>query len=121
MLSKYNGTLPRNISNQKTNDYLEEVCQLAGLTSLESKAQTKGGKRITKTAEKWELGSTHTARRSFSTNICLLGVPSLTIMQITGHRIEKAFMRYIKLNQEQHAKVMAGYWQKTVELVEENQ
>ena len=51
-LAKYNGTLPRNISNQKTNDYLEEVCQLAGLTSLESKAQTKGGKRITKTAEK---------------------------------------------------------------------
>ena len=42
-------------------------------------------------------------------------------MQITGHRTEKAFMRYIKLNQEQHAKVMAGYWQKTVELVEENQ
>jgi integrase len=114
MLRKYNGTLPRSISNQKMNDYLKEVCQLAGIDSLESKAQTKGGKRITKTFQKWEMVSTHTARRSFATNMYLLGIPALTIMQITGHRTEKAFMKYIKLDREQHAKVMALHWQKQV-------
>lgn len=111
MLAKYNGTLPRSISNQKMNDYLKEVCQLAGLTSIESKAQTKGGKRVTKSLEKWQLVSTHTARRSFATNMYLLGIPAMTIMQITGHRTEKAFMKYIKLDREQHAKVMALHWQ----------
>ena len=46
MLQKYNGALPRSISNQKMNDYIKEVCQLAGMDSRESKAQTKGGKRV---------------------------------------------------------------------------
>ncbi|MBO0937869.1 phage integrase SAM-like domain-containing protein [Fibrella sp. HMF5335] len=114
MLTKYGGTLPRSISNQKMNDYLKEVCQLAGINSIESKAQTKGGKRITKSFEKWEMVSTHTARRSFATNMYLLGIPAMTIMQITGHRTEKAFMKYIKLDREQHAKVMALHWQKQV-------
>lgn len=112
MLQKYGGALPRSISNQKMNDYLKEVCQLAGINSKESKAQTKGGKRITKSFEKWQMVSTHTARRSFATNMYILGIPAMTIMQITGHRTEKAFMRYIKLDREQHAKVMALHWQK---------
>lgn len=115
MLAKYGGALPRSISNQKMNDYLKEVCQLAGLNSIESKTQTKGGKRVTKSLEKWQLVSTHTARRSFATNMYLLGIPAMTIMQITGHRTEKAFMRYIKLDREQHAKVMALHWQKQLQ------
>lgn len=116
MLVKYSGALPRSISNQKMNDYLKEVCQLAGITSIESKAQTKGGKRVTKSLEKWQLVSTHTARRSFATNMYLLGIPAYTIMQITGRRTEKAFMRYIKLDREQHAKVMALHWQKQLQV-----
>lgn len=111
ILEKYSGTLPRSISNQKMNDYLKETCKLAGLSSIENKAQTKAGKRVSKSVEKWQLVSTHTARRSFATNMYLSGIPALTIMQITGHRTEKAFMRYIKLDREQHAKVMALHWQ----------
>lgn len=110
ILSKYSGHLPGTISNQKMNDYLKELCQLAGLTGKESKGQTKGGKRVTRILEKWELVSTHTARRSFATNAYLAGVPALTIMRITGHRTEKAFMQYIKLDEEQHAQVMALHW-----------
>ncbi|KAB7731081.1 tyrosine-type recombinase/integrase [Rudanella paleaurantiibacter] len=118
MLEKYNGILPRSISNQKMNDYLKEVCQLSGINTIESKAQTKGGKRVIKSVEKWQLVSTHTARRSFATNMYLLGIPALTIMQITGHRTEKAFMKYIKLDREQHAKVMALHWQNQRKAVE---
>lgn len=115
LLDKYQGHLPRNISNQKMNDYLKEVCQLAGLTSQEGKGITKGGVRVVKSLEKWQLVSTHTARRSFATNMYLMGVPAITIMRITGHRTEKAFMRYIKLDEEQHAKVMALHWQKQLQ------
>lgn len=111
MLDKYKGHLPSTISNQKMNDYVKELCQFAEITSKESKGQTKGGKRITRTVEKWELVSTHTARRSFATNMYLLGVPSITIMRITGHRTETAFMKYIKLDEEQHAKIIALHWQ----------
>ncbi|GAB4036700.1 site-specific integrase [Spirosoma gilvum] len=112
LLEKYNGRLPQSISNQKMNDYLKELCQLAGLTSKEGKGITKGGVRVVRSVEKWQLVSTHTARRSFATNMYLLGVPAITIMRITGHKTEKAFMRYIKLDEEQHAKIIAMHWQK---------
>lgn len=115
LLEKYNGQLPQSISNQKMNDYLKEVCQLAGLTSREGKGITKGGVRVVRTLEKWQLVSTHTARRSFATNMYLLGVPVITIMRITGHKTEKAFMRYIKLDEEQHAKIIALHWQKQLQ------
>jgi integrase len=112
MLDKYKGVLPDAISNQKMNEYIKEVCQLADLTHHESKGITKGGKRVVRTVEKWQLVSTHTARRSFATNMYALGVPAITIMRITGHKTEKAFMRYIKLDEEQHAKIIALHWQK---------
>lgn len=115
MLDKYNGQLPGAISNQKMNDYLKEVCQLAGLTSREGKGITKGGVRVVRSVEKWQLVSTHTARRSFATNMYLLGVPAITIMRITGHKTEKAFMRYIRLDEEQHAKIIALHWQKQLQ------
>ncbi len=114
MLDKYNGVLPAAISNQKMNDYVKELCQLADITHKESKGITKGGKRVIRTVEKWQLVSTHTARRSFATNMYVLGVPAITIMRITGHKTEKAFMRYIKLDEEQHAQIIALHWQKQI-------
>ncbi|MEZ0608138.1 tyrosine-type recombinase/integrase [Fibrella sp. WM1] len=119
MLRKYDGKLPRSISNQKMNDYLKEVCKMASINSIETKSQTKAGKRVTKSFEKWELVSTHTARRSFATNMYLMGIPAMTIMKITGHKTERSFMKYIKLDEEQHAKVMARYWDKFVTQVKD--
>jgi len=31
-------------------------------------------------------------------------------MAITGHKTEKAFMKYIKVTSDDHAKIMAGIW-----------
>jgi len=33
----------------------------------------------------------------------LAGIPALSIMKITGHKTEKAFMRYIQMSQEDNA------------------
>lgn len=115
ILTKHNNQLPRSISNQKMNDYLKELCQLAGITSKETKGITKAGKRQIQTHEKWELVSTHTGRRSFATNMYLMGIPTLTIMKITGHRTEKAFMKYIKVSEDQHAQVMAVHFEKLLQ------
>lgn len=109
---KYDGELPKNISNQKFNDYLKEVCQLAGLDGGEQKSITKGGMRIKTRCKKYELISSHTARRSFATNLYLSGFPALSIMQITGHRTETAFMKYIKVTADQHASLLREHWTK---------
>jgi site-specific recombinase XerD len=107
---KYGEKLPPNITNQKLNDYIKEVCQKVGITEHEQKAITKGGVKTSTRYEKWELVSSHTARRSFATNLFLSGFPTLSIMQVTGHRTEKAFMRYIKVTPEQHAVLLREHW-----------
>jgi hypothetical protein len=35
------------------------------------------------------------------------GIPSISIMRITGHTTEKAFMKYIKITAEENAELMA--------------
>ncbi len=72
--------------------------------------------KLIETFSKWELLSTHTARRSFSTNEYLAGTPAITIMAITGHKTERAFLKYIKLSPNEHAKLMQLHWQKRAEL-----
>ena len=123
LLAKYNGALPTAISNQKMNDYIKEVCELAELNELERKKITKGGKEKIKPrdgwgvigvgVEKWRLVGVHTARRSFATNMYLRGIPSLSIMAITGHRTEKAFRKYIKLDEAEHAQVFQMAFEKS--------
>jgi hypothetical protein len=60
---------------------------------------------------KWELVTTYAARRSFATNEYLAGTPTVTIIAITGHKTEKAFLRYIKLTPNEHAKLLKQHWQ----------
>ena len=92
------------------NEYVKEVCKLAGIDKIESETMTKGGKRITVNYPKYELITTHTARRSFATNQYLAGLPTLTIMKITGHRTETAFMQYIKITPKEHAQKLKEFW-----------
>jgi len=47
---------------------------------------------------------THTARRSFSTNAYLAGIPMRDIMQITGHHTTESFLKYIKVTKLETAK-----------------
>tara|TARA_R110002050_G_scaffold187306_1_gene321747 strand:- start:22815 stop:24023 length:1209 start_codon:yes stop_codon:yes gene_type:complete len=112
ILAKYDGKLPDMISNQKFNEYIKQVCKIAGFTSTVSIGFTKGGVRESQVKKKWEMVTSHTARRSFATNLYKLDVPSITIMAITGHKTEKAFYAYIKVNAEEHAELLLKHWNK---------
>ena len=116
ILEKYNGELPVSISNQKFNQYIKEVCKHAGLNSMVSKSITKGGIPRSKNYKKWELVSSHTARRSFATNLYNSGFPTISIMAVTGHKTEKAFLLYIRVTPEEHAKKLREHWQKNARL-----
>ncbi|MPR32403.1 site-specific integrase [Salmonirosea aquatica] len=111
IFERYDGELPRAISNQKMNNYIKEVCRLTGLNDSVSKSMTIAGQQITKTFEKWELVSTHTARRSFATNAYWMRIPTVTIMKLTGHKTESNFLKYIKLSGEEHAQIIADAWE----------
>ena len=65
--------------------------------------ETSGGIRKEITREKCDMVTSHTARRSFATNAYRAGIPSLSIMQITGHSTESSFMKYIRVSKEENA------------------
>lgn len=117
ILHKYNGKLPKSISNQKYNDYLKDAAKLAKINSIFVKTETIKGMRIEKNYPKYELISSHAARRSFCTNAYKDGIPSLSIMAISGHKTEKAFLKYIKVSGEEHAKKVLDMWQKNGEFL----
>lgn len=106
ILEKYKYELPEGISNQKMNDYLKELGLKAGIDDLVSIKKIEGGLPIVRTWKKYKLITTHTARRSGATNMFLAGIPAISIMKITGHKTESAFMRYIQMSQEDNANLL---------------
>ena len=109
ILKKYDYNLPRMISNQKMNEYLKELGRLAQIDSIIIINQNSGGLQYDKRYKKYELITVHTARRSFATNMYLNDIPTISIMQITGHTSEKIFLRYIKVTKEENANKLAQH------------
>lgn len=90
ILDKYEGNPPTVIANQKFNEVLKTIGKQADLGNVMIEGQLVG---------KWELVSTHTARRSFATNAYLSrALDVYQIMKFTGHRSESSFLRYLKLD-----------------------
>ena len=112
IMDKYShrpNSLPKSCVNQTMNKHLKEIGRRAKINEGFLKIRTKGRDRVEQTFQKYELISTHTARRSFATNMFKRGVPSRVIMKITGHRTERAFSTYIKVSQDENAELMMKY------------
>ena len=109
ILLKYNYELPRAISNQRFNVYVKDVVEIAEINELFVRRITREGETQKISKAKFEFVGTHTARRSFATNMFLRGVPSQIIMGITGHVTEKEFLKYIKVSEEQKADMFEKY------------
>ena len=115
IFAKYNGNIPSGLCIQYVNKYLKVIMKEIGLNDPITFSYTKGGKLITVTREKWELISSHTARRSAATNMYLTGrMKTFEIMKLTGHKTEQNFFRYIRLTSEDTARSISGdnFWRK---------
>lgn len=94
------------ISNQKMNDYLKELCEIAGLDEEVRITTYKGGERIDKVVPKYKLISTHAGRRSFICNALAAGIPVNVVMKWTGHSKYEAMKPYIDVADQIRAKEM---------------
>lgn len=109
IFEKYNGAIPNGLCIQYFNKYLKVIMAEIGLNDRVTFSYTKGGQLKTVTREKWELISSHTARRSAATNMYLTGrMKTLEIMKLTGHRTEQNFFRYIRLTSDDTARSISG-------------
>ncbi|WP_299099270.1 site-specific integrase [uncultured Alistipes sp.] len=94
------------ISNQKMNDYLKELGELAEIDEPVRETYYKGNERIDEIFPKYALLSTHAGRRTFICNALALGIPAEVVMKWTGHSDYKAMKPYIDIADEIKASAM---------------
>ena len=111
ILEKYSYELP-NISKTNLNKYIKEVGELAGIDEITHKDTYKAGKPISIKTKKYERISSHTARRSFATNMYKGGHPIYYLMHIIGHKKESTFLNYIKVTNEEAVKIITMNYKK---------
>ena len=85
---------PEPMAEQKINDQIKDLGKMAGINEKVIFFKTVGGKRKEFSEPKYKLITTHTARRSFASNLLLRGIPRQYIMAVTGHKTERDFNRY---------------------------
>lgn len=113
--TKYSGHLPVYSTPEGLGYHLPTICKLAGITEQRLVSITKGGRRVAEHYKKSDLISVHTARRTFATIMYKQGFPTKAIMKITGHRTERAFLGYIRIDKEEAADLMlkSDFFKKT--------
>lgn len=97
------------ISNQRMNDYLKELAELAEINEPIRETYYKGNERIDVTTPKYALLGTHAGRRTFICNALSLGIPAQVVMKWTGHSDYKAMKPYIDVADDIKANAMSKF------------
>lgn len=88
------------ISNVKMNVYLKELGKAAGLDAMTRVVYFRGTERCEEFFPKYELLTTHCARRTFVVSALQLGIPPEVIMRWTGHSSYEAMKPYVAIVDE---------------------
>ena len=97
------------ITNQKMNDYLKELAELAEINEPVRQTYYKGNERIDEVTPKYALLGTHAGRRTFICNALALGIPPQLVMKWTGHSDYKAMKPYIDIADDIKANAMSKF------------
>ena len=97
------------ITNQKMNDYLKELAELAKINEPVGETYYKGNQRIDDVTPKHALLGTHAGRRTFICNALSLGIPPQVVMKWTGHSDYKAMKPYIDIADDIKASAMEKF------------
>ena len=97
------------ITNQKMNDYLKELAELAEINEPVRQTYYKGNERIDEVTPKYALLGTHAGRRTFICNALALGIPPQVVMKWTGHSDYKAMKPYIDIADDIKASAMSKF------------
>ena len=112
ILKKYDFMMP-DISLQRYNIYVKELCMLAGIDEIVTLDTYKSGMPIFKTNPKYKFISSHIGRRSFATNLSKKGIPATHIMKASGHIKETDFLKYIHHTAEESITAITNMLQKS--------
>ena len=89
---------------------MKQICKDIGgpFSDIVEITKSEGAKNVILKKHRHELISTHTARRTGATLLYTqYNVPLHSCMMLTGHKTPQNFLKYIKVSQEQNAKILA--------------
>ncbi len=109
ILKRNNYKMPNFSSIQYFNKTIKKVCEIACIDK-DIRIERFAGLKFERTVhKKYELVSSHTARRTFATNAYLAGIKVWRIMLITGHKTEQAFFSYICIDKDENADFLSKH------------
>lgn len=97
------------ISNQKMNDQLKELAEMAGIDETARQTYYIGKKRFDEITPKFSVLSSHAGRRTFICNALAAGISPQVIMKWTGHSDYKAMKPYIDVADEVKVSAMERF------------
>lgn len=97
------------VGNVTANAYLKVLGYLCGVSSPISRTFIEGGKRRTEVQPKYNLLSTHAARRTFIVTALSLGIAPAVVMKFTGHSNFAAMKPYIDITETAQFDAMAKF------------
>ena len=116
ILNKRKGKFPYPISDQKYNDFIKTVCELAEINELtkgsklvETETDSKVYRKKTGMYKKYDLVTSHIGRRSFATNF-YGKIPTTYLIYVTGHSTEAMFLNYIGKSSKDLALEITNYF-----------
>ena len=96
ILEKYEYKAPWSGNLSNYNHYLHQLMEIIGFNEeKKSEYKSKNGEMISKTFKKYELISSHCARRTFITNAIQRNVNVQKVKRASGHVSDSSFGRYI--------------------------
>lgn len=98
---KYQGKFPKAIDKTHFNNHLRKIGEMAKINQTIFIKSNSGGKIEIEEKKKYELISSHTARRSFATNLYIKSKNARMVMEFTGHTTEENFRKYICWDKEE--------------------
>lgn len=111
ILKRNNYCLPVT-TNQHTNRNLKEIGEKARIKDPVMIVKYRGAEEVRISEPKYNLITTHTARRTFVTLSLEKGMRAETLMQITGHKSFKTLKKYIKITDKVKTLEMGRVWKK---------
>jgi len=98
-IDKYRDDIPH-FNLGTFNKYLHRIAKQANINEQTNIVRYIGSKRVEISKKKYELISSHTARRTFITLSLKKGMQTEAIKKISGHKSDKEFKKYLKIQDE---------------------
>ena len=108
VFARNGGRCPK-ISEQEVGRELKRICKTLGGSFLEKVEirRTEGARIVIEKKARWELCSSHTARRSGATILYKSGVPIRLCRFLTGHTTDSMFLNYVKDGKDEGAELLS--------------